>query len=151
RNTIELNEEDLDQGLWSVSLDPCRSKRWTIGDLQHLGETGRISFRSSCTPRTRQNPTHVRDLPQMKIVFENIKRLMEPLEQPARESFVFDLQALVGRPGWRVVELVIGGAYTDMTLAYSAMLREQPSQQGGSGVTMEIWDRFFGAMKSTQL
>jgi hypothetical protein len=151
RNTIELEEEQIDQGLWMIRIDPSRSRRWLPSELQFLGTTGRISFRSSSHPRTNQNPVHVKNPKRMNTLLDEIKAALQPAEQPACESFVYDLQAVVGPPGWRTIELVIGGVYSSLSLAYSPMVRSEPAREGGPGVAMELWDPFFGAMKSTEL
>jgi hypothetical protein len=152
RNTIELTSEEIDRGLWSIHIDPARSSRWLASDLQFLGTTGRLSFRSSSNPRTHQNPISTRVPDRMQRIVEEISSALERCEQPARESLVYDLQGLVGESGWRKMELVVGGVYSDMTLAYSSMVKPEPNEKrGGPGVTMELWDPFFGAMKSTEL
>ena len=88
----------------------------------------------------------------MHTIFAEIKYAMEACEEPARESLVYDLNGLVGETGWRQIELVVGGVHSDMTLAYSEMLKPGPDEQeGGPGTTMELRDAFFGAMKSTEL
>lgn len=152
RNTVELTKEEIDKGLWSIHVDPSRSKRWLASDLQFLGTTGRISFRSSARPRTSQNPIHVKHPGPMQSIFAQIKYAIEACEEPARESLVYDLHGLVREPGWRQIELVVGGVHSDMTLAYSPMLKPMPDEKkGGPGAAMELWDPFFGAMKSTEL
>jgi hypothetical protein len=150
-NSVELEADQIEDGLWSWSVDPSRSKRWSSSDLKRLGSTGRISFRSGCRPRTDTNPIHISDPAAMRSLLDEVVQAMEPCSQAARESFVYDLHGLVGQSGWRAVELVIGGVHSDMTLAYSPMIKAETPRGGGPGATMELWDPFFGAMKSTEL
>ena len=72
-------------------------------------------------------------------------------ETPSRESYVYDLHCIVGRPGWRKIEIGGCGVFSDMTPAYSSMVKPVSKERGGPGVTREIWDQFLGAIKPTEL
>jgi hypothetical protein len=150
-NTIELDEPSLAKGLWTVTIDPSQSKRWCMDELRSLGDTGRISFRSSCHPRTDENPIHPADEPAVRALLDDVVAAMEPCEQASRESFLFDLQSVVAGRRWHQIEIVIGGVHTNVSLASSPMLHAEPGLGSAPGATMEIWDPFFAAMKSTEL
>jgi len=151
-NTIALTEEEMQRGLWSVAVDPTRTERWGANDLRHLGDTGRISFRSSCSPRTEENPFLPTRPDRLDAILSEINASMRPWDSPAKESFLYALCSAADMPRWRRVEIVFGGVHTTLSLAFSSMVRDVPEREtGGPGVTMELWDPFFGSMKSTEL
>lgn len=150
-NVVRLSQEQIRKGLWAVSIDPATNHQDAGDSARLLGATGRISFKSDCNPRTTVNPIQAPDPAAMQAVLAEVREAMAHCAQPARESLVFDFQSIVSQPGWRKIELVVGGVHTNLSLAHSPMLRTERKHDSGPGVTFELWDGFLGAMKSTEL
>ena len=150
-NVVRLSEEQVHQGLWAATIDPSSNNNDAGEEARLLGSTGRISFNSDCSSRTSTNPIHPPDPASMQSVLAEVREAMARCGQPARESFIFDFQSIVSRPGWRKIELVVGGVHTTLSLAHSAMVRADRKRDSGPGVTYELWDEFLGAMKATEL
>ncbi|MEM9856507.1 MAG: toll/interleukin-1 receptor domain-containing protein [Bacteroidota bacterium] len=148
RNKLHLSWESLRSGLWETDINLHMSDKQEENSMKYLGELGRLSYKHNSN--ARENRILPTDLKYAESEREEIFYLLDRATLQTQKEFLDMLQLATGPKGWRKLIVVIGGVFTDFSWAISSNVKP-PEERTGPGILVEIWDPFFGCLKSTNM